>query len=99
MTAVTVRAAALELAVSTETVRRWLREGAPCVKPGGHGPGQPRAWKSPRSIVGGAAITARRSWNALASRLWTFYGVMPAKVCPHTARSGFDVLTRLRCLP
>ena len=40
MTAVTVRAAALELAVSTETVRRWLREGAPCVKPGGHGPGR-----------------------------------------------------------
>lgn len=38
--AVPVVAAARELSCSPATLRRWLRAGAPCVQPGGHGPGR-----------------------------------------------------------
>lgn len=35
----TVQEAALHFGVSVETVRRWLRAGAPCLSPGSVGPG------------------------------------------------------------
>jgi len=37
---VTAAAAALELGVNEGTVRRWIREGAPCERLGGRGPGR-----------------------------------------------------------
>jgi hypothetical protein len=40
VTAVSIAEASRELDVEPATVRRWLREGAPCARPGGRGPGR-----------------------------------------------------------
>jgi MerR HTH family regulatory protein len=61
----TIAAAAVELGVSTSTVRRWIREGAPCVSPGRAGRGNGarvhvatlRAWAG----LGDSAEVAKRA--------------------------------------
>jgi hypothetical protein len=59
-------AAAAALGVSTPTLRRWLRRGAPVARRGGRGPGRAalvdpgavRAWRNPRTVGVDARVLA-----------------------------------------
>jgi hypothetical protein len=56
LAALTVEAAAKELRRSTVTIRRWLAEGAPCVRPG-------RSGRNGSALVDVAALRAWRARN------------------------------------